>query len=237
MHSKKATPYKVFAASIFFILVVCNSLALLFSSFSHNFSQLSNILNAHFYPSWLHFIYLCGLLGSLFYFLRATRYNVFLPKVGALGVSVFCTYCLFFPPSLRFEVFYVFPLASLAGLHIGYKKIPILFTFAPSISTCILWVYACGLQSALPHWQFSTLFDFSLFLVVLAGLVSLVSRHKEYLGVYEYANLLVLCAGLVVCLLCPKALEGQENARAFFFWLGMLSWVGEWMHESLRLKT
>ncbi|WP_104728432.1 hypothetical protein [Helicobacter felis] len=234
MHSKKATPYKVFVASIFFVLVVCNSLALLFSSFSHNFSQLSKILNTQFYPSWLHFIYLCGLLGSLFYFLRATRHHALLPKIGALSVSVFCTYCLFFSPSLPPKVFYLFPLVSLVGLHTGYKKISSFLTFAPSISTCILWVYACGLQSTLLHWQFSALFDFSLFIVILGGLVSLVARHKEYLGVYEYANLLVLCAGLVVCLLCPKVLEMQENTRVFFLWLGMLSWVGEWMHESLR---
>ncbi|WP_104696195.1 hypothetical protein [Helicobacter salomonis] len=233
MFSKKATPYKVFVASVFFVLVVCNALALLFSHFNHNFVQLFSLLNERFYPKFVYSLHFLGSLGSLFYFIRASKHNALTPKLIALGSCVGFLYLALLDGHVFFIWgAYALVLITLGGLWTHYARIPILLNFAPSLNTCIIWVFACGFQTYL-YPQCNTL-DFVFFVAMLVGLVGLIARHKEYLGVYEYANLLVLSAGLVVFMLCAPVIVDQENARQAFFWLGILAWMGEWMHESMR---
>ncbi|MFC3847356.1 hypothetical protein ACFOPX_02235 [Helicobacter baculiformis] len=236
MLSKKTTPYKVFVASVFFVLVVCNALALLFSHFNHNFAQLFTLLNARFYAVLVHSFHIVGALGSLFYFVRASKHNALAPKLIALGSCAAFVYLVL----LGMHGFflwggYVLVLGALGGLWMRYAHARALISFAPSLNTCIIWVFACGFQTYL--YPQCVGLDFALFVGVLLGLVGVVARRKEYLGFYEYANLLVLCAGLVVFMLCAPVIVAQESARQAFFWLGILAWIGEWMHTSMRPHT
>ncbi|WP_121021228.1 hypothetical protein [Helicobacter vulpis] len=233
MFSKKTNPYKVFVASVFFVLVVCNALGLLFSHFSHNFAQLFALLNTRFYSRLVHYFHVVGTLGSLFYFVRASRHNVLAPKLVALGSCVGFMYLAFLDsPGFFLWGAYGLLFGTLWGLWTHYARIPLLLKFAPSLNTYIIWLFACGFQTYL--YPQCVGLDFALFILGFIGLMSLVAKHKEYLGFYEYANLLVLCASLVVFMLCAPVIVHPESARRAFFWLGVLAWVGEWMHESMR---
>ncbi|WP_120946109.1 MULTISPECIES: hypothetical protein [Helicobacter] len=233
MLSKKTNPYKVFVASVFFVLAVCNALSLLFARFNHDFSQLFALLNARFYPLLVQAMYIVGALGSLFYFVRACAHNVLAPKLAALGCCVgFIYLSLLGAHGFYLWGGYALVAGTLIGLWTRYARVGVFLRFAPSFNTCLIWVFACAFQSYL--YPQCVGLDFGFFVGALLGLVGLVMRRKEYLGSYEYANLLVLCAGLVIFMLCAPVIVEQASARAAFFWLGVLAWVGEWMHESVR---
>ncbi|PAF50542.1 hypothetical protein [Helicobacter sp. 13S00477-4] len=108
--------------------------------------------------------------------------------------------------------------------------------FCPSLNICIVVLFASAFQA---YYDKSNLFlyiDFLTFCVCFILFFQVFLSRKDFLGFYEYANILLLVIGILVFLFCSNTLSQAENyynARMSFYLLGFLGWCGEWMYHSL----
>ncbi len=244
---QKINLYKVVFSSIFFILFVITSLSLLLSTFAHDFTQLFSIFNKHFYRPLIFFLYVCGVFMSLIYLVLCAwhKNHALIPQIVAFIGGVLFIYLCFIPPiptpTFLFAFFFylAFFLLGMIWFHFRSKKFKnkYLILFAPSLNTCLVTLFASGLQTYFLTHSLQVWFDWILFCLGLVLLLVLLARHKEYFGLYEYANLLVLIAGILVFLLSAPILfqiERYNEARWSFYLLGFLGWYGEWMYTSFK---
>ncbi|CRF51545.1 hypothetical protein HHE06_14300 [Helicobacter heilmannii] len=246
----KPTRCQMLLSSLFFVLFVITALALLSTSFSHSFAQFFSILNKGFYRPLIWGFYLCGALLSLVYLLRSLWRKEGLKRakvVALVGCGVFTYLCLH-PPSpsplegflLSLFFFITFGVLGLGRFLLKWQDSQTarsLLFFAPSLNTCLFFLFASSLQSYLLTLNWLTCGDFALFCLWLAGLLFVLSQCPHYFGLYEYTNLWVLGAGILIFLLSAPTLfqvERFNEARLSFYVLGVLSWLAEWM---LRPKS
>ncbi|TSA86294.1 hypothetical protein FNE76_02095 [Helicobacter mehlei] len=253
---KKPNTYKLVLSSVFFVLFVITALALILSAFQRNFSQLFAIFNepGHFYAILISIFYICGILMSFGYFIATRRkHSLFIPKLLALAGCVFFCYLFLFnqvkpnnaPPfSFFFSLFFYLAFLGLglwrflARWHAPSSAwIKYLIFFAPSMNVCLIILFASSFQPYLLKHHWHAWVDFALFGFNLAFLIAVLAKRKEYFGIYEYANLLVLIAGIVTFMLSAHVIwqvDRYNDARWAFYLLGFLGWYGEWMYLSFK---
>lgn len=246
----KPTIDQMVLSSLFFVLFVITALALLCTSFSHSFSQFFGILNKGFYKPLIWGFFLCGAVLSLVYLLRSLwhKEDFWLARVGALASgALFIGLCLH-PPSpsplqgflLSLFFFIAFGILGLGRFLLKWQDSPLarsLLFFAPSLNTCLFFLFASSLQSYLLELSWLACGDFVLFCLWLGYLLYVLSARPNHFGLYEYTNLWVLGAGILIFLLSASTLfqvERFNEARLSFYVLGVLSWLAEWM---LRPKS
>ncbi|BCZ17187.1 Membrane protein [Helicobacter sp. NHP19-003] len=242
---KKPNLYQMVLSSLFFVLFVITALALLCASFSQSFSQFFGILNKGFYKPLIWGFYLCGTVLSLVCLLRSLwhKEGFWLAQIAALLGCVGFSYLCLHPPTLSLLggfllslfFFIAFVVLGLGRFLLKWQETPpaqVLLFFAPSLNTCLFFIFASGLQSYLLDSSWLALGDFSLFCMGLVWLLYLLAKRPHCFGLYEYTNLWVLGAGILVFLLSAHTLfqvERCNQARLAFYVLGVLSWLVELM--------
>ncbi|PAF41095.1 hypothetical protein [Helicobacter sp. 11S03491-1] len=106
--------------------------------------------------------------------------------------------------------------------------------FCPSINICIIVLLASAFQ---PYYDKSNSFlyiDFLIFCISLMLFLRVFLMRKDLFNFYEYANMLLLIMGILICLLCSNILSqvgSYYNARMAFYLLAFLGYIGEWMSQ------
>ncbi|CRF40846.1 hypothetical protein [Helicobacter ailurogastricus] len=242
---KKINPYQMALSSLFFVLFVITALALLCATFSSSFAQFFSILNQGFYQPLVFGFCLCGAVVSLMSLIRSVwrKERALVAKIVALISCGFFSYLCLHPltPSplegflLSLFFFIAFVVLGLGRFLLKWQETPLaqaLLFFAPSLNTCLFFLFALGLQSYLLDSSWLALGDFSLFCLGLVWLLYLLAKRPHCFGLYEYTNLWVLGAGILVFLLSAHTLfqaERCSQARLAFYVLGVLSWLMELM--------
>ncbi|GAA7414884.1 hypothetical protein ID0985_02680 [Helicobacter pylori] len=234
---QKIYTHKVVFSSLFFLLFLFNVETLLLSHFSDDFSQLFFLFENHVYDLIVKLDYL-GLIGvSLIYLLVLVVKPFTLTRQKGTCVGILCLsfYAWNFPVkhSLVLYIFYFVLLATLLWRFLGASMKQ---SFLPSMNICIVWVFASSLQS-FRFLSVSDCVDFSLFILALILLILVLIYHKRLFGLYEYANMLILIVGLSVVVLCSGMfIQTKEyyGMRLGFYFLGLLGWLLEYVHNTLR---
>ncbi|PAF48554.1 hypothetical protein BKH46_01220 [Helicobacter sp. 12S02634-8] len=140
-----------------------------------------------------------------------------------------------------FYIFFLFVPLGLWGfgyqLDTKHKLGKYLDMFCPSINVCIIALFASGLQAYYDKGNAWLYLDFFLFCLAFVLLIRVFLLHKEFFGFYEYANMLFLILGVLVCLFCSNILAQAQDyyhMRLAFYVLAFLGWCGEWMYASFR---
>ncbi|PAF53553.1 hypothetical protein BKH42_05045 [Helicobacter sp. 13S00482-2] len=108
--------------------------------------------------------------------------------------------------------------------------------FCPSINICIIALFASGFQAYYDKSNTFLYVDFFIFCLCLVLFLRVFLMHKELFGYYEYANILLMIIGILICLLCSNIISQAQdyyNAKEAFYLLVFLGWYGEWMYKSL----
>ncbi|GAA7444172.1 hypothetical protein ID1007_07490 [Helicobacter pylori] len=234
---QKIYTHKVVFSSLFFLLFLFNVETLLLSHFSDDFSQLFFLFENHVYDLIVKLDYL-GLIGvSLIYLLVLVvkPFTLTRQKGACVGILCLSFYAWNFPVkhSLVLYIFYFVLLATLLWRFLGASMKQ---SFLPSMNICIVWVFASSLQS-FRFLSVSDCVDFSLFILALILLILVLIYHKRLFGLYEYANMLILIVGLSVVVLCSGMfIQTKEyyGMRLGFYFLGLLGWLLEYVHNTLR---
>ncbi|GAA7411056.1 hypothetical protein ID0983_03270 [Helicobacter pylori] len=234
---QKIYTHKVVFSSLFFLLFLFNVETLLLSHFSDDFSQLFFLFENHVYDLIVKLDYL-GLIGvSLIYLLVLVvkPFTLTRQKGACVGILCLSFYAWNFPVkhSLVLYIFYFVLLATLLWRFLGASMKQ---SFLPSMNICIVWVFASSLQS-FRFLSVSDCVDFSLFILALILLILVLTYHKRLFGLYEYANMLILIVGLSVVVLCSGMfIQTKEyyGMRLGFYFLGLLGWLLEYVHNTLR---
>ncbi|MGN8371184.1 hypothetical protein ACR9J5_00560 [Helicobacter pylori] len=238
---QKIYMHKVVFSSLFFLLFLFNVETLLFSHFSDDFSQLFFLFENHVYDFIVKLDYL-GLIGvSLIYLLVLILkpFTLTRQKCACVGILCLSFYAWNFPVK-HFKhslmVLYLFYFALLATLLWRFLGASMKQSFLPSMNICIVWVFASSLQS-FRFLSVSDCVDFSLFTLALILLILVLIYCKRLFGLYEYANTLILIVGLSVVVLCSSMfIQTKEyyGMRLGFYFLGLLGWLLEYIHNTLR---
>ncbi|GMB96488.1 hypothetical protein [Helicobacter sp. NHP22-001] len=239
----KPTLCQMVLSSLFFVLFVITALTLLCTSFNHSFAQFFSILNKGFYKPLIWGFYLGGAVLSLVYLLHSLwrKERHIPPKLVALASGALFIYLYLHPPSLSqlegfllsLFFFIAFGILGLGRFLLKWQDSPLtqtLLFFAPSINTCLFFIFALGLQSYLLDSSWLAYGDFTLFCVGLVWLLCLLAKCPNHFGLYEYTNLWVLAVGILIFLLSASTLfqvERFNEARLSFYVLGFLSWLAE----------
>ncbi|GAA8385729.1 hypothetical protein Hpkin5_05910 [Helicobacter pylori] len=235
---QKIYTHKVVFSSLFFLLFLFNVETLLFSHFSDDFSQLFFLFENHVYDFIIKLDYL-GLIGVSSIYLLALILKPFTltrQKCACIGILCLSFYAWNFPiknSSIALYVFYFVLLGTLLWRFLGAS---IKQSFLPSMNICVVWVFASSLQS-FRFLSVSDCVDFSLFTLALFLLILVLIYHKRLFGLYEYANTLILIVGLCVVVLCSSMfIQTKEyyGMRLGFYFLGLLGWLLEYIHNTLR---
>ncbi|WP_120850708.1 hypothetical protein [Helicobacter pylori] len=235
---QKIYTHKVVFSSLFFLLFLFNVETLLFSHFSDDFSQLFFLFENHVHDFIIKLDYL-GLIGVSSIYLLVLILKPFTltrQKCACIGILCLSFYAWNFPiknSSIALYVFYFVLLGTLLWRFLGASMKQ---SFLPSMNICVVWVFASSLQS----FRFLSVFDcvdFSLFTLALFLLILVLIYHKRLFGLYEYANTLILIVGLCVVVLCSSMfIQTKEyyGMRLGFYFLGLLGWLLEYIHNTLR---
>ncbi|WP_187941836.1 hypothetical protein [Helicobacter pylori] len=235
---QKIYTHKVVFSSLFFLLFLFNMETLLFSHFSDDFSQLFFLFENHVYDFIIKLDYL-GLIGVSSIYLLALILKPFTltrQKCACIGILCLSFYAWNFPiknSSIALYVFYFVLLGTLLWRFLGASTKQ---SFLPSMNICVVWVFASSLQS-FRFLSVSDCVDFSLFILALILLILVLIYHKRLFGLYEYANTLILIVGLSVVVLCSSMfIQTKEyyGMRLGFYFLGLLGWLLEYVHNTLR---
>ncbi|WRG21867.1 hypothetical protein E5E29_03735 [Helicobacter pylori] len=235
---QKIYTHKVVFSSLFFLLFLFNVETLLFSHFSDDFSQLFFLFENHVYDFIVKLDYL-GLIGvSLVYLLVLILkpFTLTRQKCACVGILCLSFYAWNFPVKHSLIVLYLFYFALLATLLWRFLGASMKQSFLPSMNICIVWIFASSLQS-FRFLSVSDCVDFSLFILALILLILVLIYHKRLFGLYEYANTLILIVGLSVVVLCSSMfIQTKEyyGMRLGFYFLGLLGWLLEYVHNTLR---
>ncbi|WP_367971766.1 hypothetical protein [Helicobacter acinonychis] len=235
---QKIYTHKVVFSSLFFLLFLFNVETLLFSHFSNDFSQLFFLFENHVYDFIIKLDYL-GLIGvSLIYLLVLILkpFTLTRQKCACIGILCLSFYAWNFPIKNSLIVLYLFYFALLGTLLWRFLGASMKQSFLPSMNICIVWIFASSLQS----FRFLSMYDcvdFSLFMLALILFILVLIYHKHLFGLYEYANTLILIVGLSVIVLCSSMfIQTKEyyGMRLGFYLLGLLGWLLEYVHNTLR---
>ncbi|NHB27548.1 hypothetical protein EXS95_03400 [Helicobacter pylori] len=235
---QKIYTHKVVFSSLFFLLFLFNVETLLFSHFSDDFSQLFFLFENHVYDFIIKLDYL-GLIGVSSIYLLALILKPFTltrQKCACIGILCLSFYAWNFPiknSSIALYVFYFVLLGTLLWRFLGASMKQ---SFLPSMNICVVWVFASSLQS-FRFLSVSDCVDFWLFTLALFLLILVLIYHKRLFGLYEYANTLILIVGLCVVVLCSSMfIQTKEyyGMRLGFYFLGLLGWLLEYVHNTLR---
>ncbi len=234
---QKIHTHKVVFSSLFFLLFLFNVETLLLSHFSDDFSQLFFLFENHVYDFIVKLDYL-GLIGvSLIYLLVliVKPFTLTRQKCACVGILCLSFYAWNFPVKNSLIALYIFYFVLLATLlwRLGASMKQ---SFLPSMNICIVWIFASSLQS-FRFLSVSDCVDFSLFILALILLILVLIYHKRLFGLYEYANTLILIVGLSVVVLCSSMfIQTKEyyGMRLGFYFLGLLGWLLEYVHNTLR---
>ncbi|EMG94403.1 hypothetical protein HMPREF1400_00718 [Helicobacter pylori GAM119Bi] len=235
---QKIYTHKVVFSSLFFLLFLFNVETLLFSHFSDDFSQLFFLFENHVYDFIIKLDYL-GLIGVSSIYLLALILKPFTltrQKCACIGILCLSFYACNFPIKNSSIALYVFYFALLGTLLWRFLGASMKQSFLPSMNICVVWVFASSLQS-FRFLSVSDCVDFSLFILALFLLVLVLIYHKRLFGLYEYANTLILIVGLCVVVLCSSMfIQTKEyyGMRLGFYFLGLLGWLLEYIHNTLR---
>ncbi|PAF44414.1 hypothetical protein [Helicobacter sp. 11S02596-1] len=138
-----------------------------------------------------------------------------------------------------FYIFFLFLPLILFGfgfrLNVKNQLGKYLAFFCPSINVCLVVLFASGFQAYYDKSNLWLYMDFLMFCVGFILFIKVFLSRKEFFGFYEYANMLFLALGVLVCLFCSNTLSQTENyynARMAFYMLAFLGWCGEWMYRS-----
>ncbi len=235
---QKIYTHKVVFSSLFFLLFLFNVETLLFSHFSDDFSQLFFLFENHVYDFIIKLDYL-GLIGVSSIYLLALILKPFTltrQKGACIGILCLSFYAWNFPIKNSSIALYVFYFALLGTLLWRFLGASMKQSFLPSMNICVVWVFASSLQS-FRFLSVSDCVDFSLFTLALFLLILVLIYHKRLFGLYEYANTLILIVGLCVVVLCSSMfIQTKEyyGMRLGFYFLGLLGWLLEYIHNTLR---
>ncbi|WP_120825056.1 hypothetical protein [Helicobacter pylori] len=235
---QKIYTHKVVFSSLFFLLFLFNVETLLFSHFSDDFSQLFFLFENHVYDFIIKLDYL-GLIGVSSIYLLAFILKPFTltrQKCACIGILCLSFYAWNFPIKNSSIALYVFYFALLGTLLWRFLGASMKQSFLPSMNICVVWVFASSLQS-FRFLSVSDCVDFSLFTLALFLLILVLIYHKRFFGLYEYANTLILIVGLCVVVLCSSMfIQTKEyyGMRLGFYFLGLLGWLLEYIHNTLR---
>ncbi|EJB57310.1 hypothetical protein HPHPH29_0863 [Helicobacter pylori Hp H-29] len=235
---QKIYTHKVVFSSLFFLLFLFNVETLLFSHFSDDFSQLFFLFENHVYDFIIKLDYL-GLIGVSSIYLLALILKPFTltrQKCACIGILCLSFYAWNFPIKNSSIALYVFYFALLGTLLWRFLGASMKQSFLPSMNICVVWVFASSLQS-FRFLSVSDCVDFSLFTLALFLLILVLIYHKRLFGLYEYANTLILIVGLCVVVLCSSMfIQTKEyyGMRLCFYFLGLLGWLLEYIHNTLR---
>ncbi|GAA8153840.1 hypothetical protein HpDR142_07100 [Helicobacter pylori] len=235
---QKIYTHKVVFSSLFFLLFLFNVETLLFSHFSDDFSQLFFLFENHVYDFIIKLDYL-GLIGVSSIYLLALILKPFTltrQKCACIGILCLSFYAWNFPIKNSSIALYVFYFALLGTLLWRFLGASMKQSFLPSMNICIVWVFASSLQS-FRFLSVSDCVDFSLFTLALFLLILVLIYHKRLFRLYEYANTLILIVGLCVVVLCSSMfIQTKEyyGMRLGFYFLGLLGWLLEYIHNTLR---
>ncbi|AFI06392.1 hypothetical protein [Helicobacter cetorum] len=235
---QKIYTHKVVFSSLFFLLFLFNVETLLFSHFSDDFSQLFFLFENHVYDFIIGLDYL-GLIGvSLVYLfmLILKPFTLSRQKCACMGILWLSIYAWNFPIENSLMVLYGFYFVLLGTLLWRFLGATMKQSFLPSINICIVWIFASSLQS-FRFLDVSDYVDFLLFALALTLFVLVLSYHKRLFGLYEYANTLVLIIGLGIIMLCSSTLMQTKEyygMRLGFYLLGLLGWLLEYVHITLK---
>ncbi|EQD97473.1 hypothetical protein BZK19_01450 [Helicobacter pylori] len=235
---QKICTHKVVFSSLFFLLFLFNMETLLFSHFSDDFSQLFFLFENHVYDFIIKLDYL-GLIGVSSIYLLALILKPFTltcQKCACIGILCLSFYAWNFPIKNSSIALYVFYFALLGTLLWRFLGASMKQSFLPSMNICVVWVFASSLQS-FRFLSVSDCVDFSLFTLALFLLILVLIYHKRLFGLYEYANTLILIVGLCVVVLCSSMfIQTKEyyGMRLGFYFLGLLGWLLEYIHNTLR---
>ncbi|WP_033618892.1 hypothetical protein [Helicobacter pylori] len=235
---QKIYTHKVVFSSLFFLLFLFNVETLLFSHFSNDFSQLFFLFENHVYDFIIKLDYL-GLIGvSLIYLLVLILkpFTLTRQKSACIGILCLSFYAWNFPIKNSLMVLYLFYFALLGTLLWRFLGASMKQSFLPSMNICVVWVFASSLQS-FRFLSVSDCVDFWLFTLALFLLILVLIYHKRLFGLYEYANTLILIVGLCVVVLCSNMfIQTKEyyGMRLGFYFLGLLGWLLEYIHNTLR---
>ncbi|MGN8458259.1 hypothetical protein ACR9MR_05170 [Helicobacter pylori] len=235
---QKIYTHKVVFSSLFFLLFLFNAETLLLSHFSDDFSQLFFLFENHVYDFIVKLDYL-GLIGvSLIYLLVliVKPFTLTRQKCACVGILCLSFYAWNFPVKHSLMALYLFYFVLLATLLWRFLGASMKQSFLPSMNICIVWVFASSLQS-FRFLSVSDCVDFSLFILALILLILVLIYHKRLFGLYEYANTLILIVGLSVVVLCSSMFiqtKGYYGMRLGFYFLGLLGWLLEYVHNTLR---
>ncbi len=235
---QKIYTHKVVFSSLFFLLFLFNVETLLFSHFSDDFSQLFFLFENHVYDFIIKLDYL-GLIGVSSIYLLALILKPFTltrQKCTCVGILCLSFYAWNFPVKNSSIALYVFYFALLGTLLWRFLGASMKQSFLPSMNICVVWVFASSLQS-FRFLSVSDCVDFSLFTLALFLLILVLIYHKRFFGLYEYANTLILIVGLCVVVLCSSMfIQTKEyyGMRLGFYFLGLLGWLLEYIHNTLR---
>ncbi|WP_033781276.1 hypothetical protein [Helicobacter pylori] len=235
---QKIYTHKVVFSSLFFLLFLFNVETLLFSHFSNDFSQLFFLFENHVYDFIIKLDYL-GLIGvSLIYLLVLILkpFTLTCQKSACIGILCLSFYAWNFPIKNSLMVLYLFYFALLGTLLWRFLGASMKQSFLPSMNICIVWIFASSLQS-FRFLSVSDCVDFSLFILALILFILVLIYHKRLFGLYEYANTLILIVGLCVVVLCSSMFVQTKEyygMRLGFYLLGLLGWLLEYVHNTLR---
>ncbi|WQU97430.1 hypothetical protein KVL42_03795 [Helicobacter pylori] len=235
---QKIYTHKVVFSSLFFLLFLFNVETLLFSHFSNDFSQLFFLFENHVYDFIIKLDYL-GLIGVSSIYLLALILKPFTltrQKCACIGILCLSFYAWNFPIKNSSIALYVFYFALLGTLLWRFLGASMKQSFLPSMNICVVWVFASSLQS-FRFLSMSDCVDFSLFTLALFLLILVLIYHKRLFGLYEYANTLILIIGLCVVVLCSSMFVQTKEyygMRLGFYFLGLLGWLLEYIHNTLR---
>ncbi|PDW12161.1 hypothetical protein BB390_01250 [Helicobacter pylori] len=235
---QKIYTHKVVFSSLFFLLFLFNVETLLFSHFSDDFSQLFFLFENHVYDFIIKLDYL-GLIGVSSIYLLALILKPFTltrQKCACIGILCLSFYAWNFPIKNYSIALYVFYFALLGTLLWRFLGASMKQSFLPSMNICVVWVFASSLQS-FRFLSVSDCVDFSLFILALILLILVLIYCKRLFGLYEYANMLILIVGLSVVVLCSNMfIQTKEyyGMRLGFYFLGLLGWLLEYIHNTLR---
>ncbi len=235
---QKIYKHKVVFSSLFFLLFLFNAETLLFSHFSDDFSQLFFLFESHVYDLIVKLDYLGLISVSLIYLLVliVKPFTLTRQKCTCVGILCLSFYAWNFPVEHSLMVLYIFYFVLLATLLWRFLGASMKQSFLPSMNICIVWVFASSLQS-FRLLSVSDCVDFSLFILALILLILVLIYQKRFFGLYEYANMLVLIVGLSVVVLCSSMfIQTKEcyGMRLGFYFLGLLGWLLEYVHNALR---
>lgn len=234
---QKIYTHKVVFSSLFFVVFVQRGNFVVFA-FQRWFFAIVFLFENHVYDFIIKLDYL-GLIGvSLIYLLALILkpFTLTRQKCACIGILCLSFYAWNFPIKNSSIALYVFYFALLGTLLWRFLGASMKQSFLPSMNICVVWVFASSLQS-FRFLSVSDCVDFSLFTLALILLILVLIYHKRLFGLYEYANTLILIVGLCVVVLCSSMfIQTKEyyGMRLGFYFLGLLGWLLEYIHNTLR---